>query len=176
MALLLKIFIAVVLVMIFAEDMRSRSVHWFWFPVLAIGLVALRIQEVGLSVTELMYSAGATLVFLTLQLVLVTAYFSIKHKRITNITEGLLGWGDVLLLVSLTLYLPLLNFIMFYMGSLIIILLLWLVGRKSALVKQQTVPLAGLQAIAFVCLLTYSWLNPALSLVNDHQLIQLLTA
>ncbi|WP_158829397.1 hypothetical protein [Mucilaginibacter lacusdianchii] len=173
--LLLKILIAFVLLMIFAEDMRSRSVHWYLFPLLALELGLLHYWQAGQSLLNLLASAGLTLLFLFLQLALVTAYFSFKNKRFTNITAGLLGWGDVLLLTSLTCYLPLLHFIVFYIGSLVVILLFWIIYQKTVVGKQSTVPLAGLQSLLFVLLLAFSWLHPDLSLVDDSQLIQLLS-
>lgn len=173
--LLLKLVILIILLLIFAEDMRSRSVHWYLFPALALTLAALRYQQSGQPANELAVSIGITLTFITVQLLLVTVYFSIKQKRFINITSGLLGWGDILLLLSIAFYLPILNFMAFYIGSLVLVLVFWMAYLQISKSKQQNIPLAGLQALTFALLISYSWLQTGLILTDDEHLLQLLT-
>ncbi|MBS7565382.1 hypothetical protein KHS38_13300 [Mucilaginibacter sp. Bleaf8] len=161
------------LLMITIEDMRSRSVHWFWFPALAIGLAALRGQQ-GQSIKEIGSSLAITFSFLAVQLLLVTAYFSVKHRQLVNIANGMLGWGDILFLLSVAFYMPILHYMAFYIISLIIVLLASFIYMQISGKKQLAIPLAGGQAILFALLLICSWLLPACDLTNDEALIHLL--
>ena len=171
--LFLQLIIISLLLLIFTEDMRSRSVHWFLFPLLALALIVYRYFTTAASFVGLFKSTSINLAFLVAQLALVSAYFSIKHKRLTDITKGLLGLGDILFITCIAFYLAVFPFIVFYITSLIVILLFWLVYQSLSKKQNQAIPLAGLQAILFAGLLTISWLKPEISLTSDDQLLNL---
>jgi len=154
--------------------MCRRSVHWFWFPLLAVALVALRYIESS-TAFEILISAAINIAFLFAQLLLVTIYFSVKQGRLINITKGLLGWGDILLIVSIAFYLSSINFIFFYIISLVVVLLGWLTYIKFISIIQQQIPLAGLQAILFALVLITSYWNSTLTFTNNGLLIELLS-
>jgi hypothetical protein len=162
--LLLKVFILVVLLLIVVQDFRSRSVYWFLFPVLSV-LFFIADLYLHRSFFDIGYTVICSCSFLLLQYFLVSLYFSIKNKRWVNITAQLLGWGDILLLLSLTFYLSLLNLIFFYVASLIGSLMTWLVWRVLAKNENKHVPLAGLQAIflSIVFIVDWYWLHFNLS-------------
>ncbi|MBW4890137.1 hypothetical protein KXQ82_10440 [Mucilaginibacter sp. HMF5004] len=104
--------------------------------------------------------------FLILQLLLVSVYFSVKNKRWINITNELLGWGDILLLLSITCYFSILNYIFFYVFSLIavvcIIIIRALINRRY-----EQIPLAGLQACILCVCLGVSWYYK-INIANDE--------
>jgi hypothetical protein len=145
--------------MIFWEDMRSRMVHWFWFPLLAAGLVALR-YRLGEGLPAIALSSAVSFAFIVVQLLLVSLYFSLKAKRWVNITENLLGWGDVLLLVSLAFYFTLPVLTMFYISSLIIILIGWIIYQRVLPQPSKFIPLAGLQAAMLLLTVLVQWIRP----------------
>jgi hypothetical protein len=163
---LLKVFILVVLAMIFVQDLRSRSVYWFWFPVLLVLFIAAGILQYR-SFTAIGETAFINCVFLALQFLLVSLYFSLKNRKWVNVTTGLLGWGDILLLLSVAFYLSVLNFLLFYMVSLIGALLTWLIWQAIADQKDKHIPLAGLQAIFLGAFLTVDWFRIHLNLTDD---------
>ena len=138
------------------------------FPALAIVLGAIRynvIQDVMMSVLP----AIINVVFLALQLALLTVYFSIKEGRAINITKNLIGWGDLLFLVAIAFYFSVLNYILFYVLSLVLTLIvwkIWTVRRASS----KEVPLAGLQAMIFLIFAVCDWLSPQLKLTDDQWL------
>src|SRR5258707_3905758 len=100
----------------FIQDIKNRSVYWFLFLVLIILLIILNILQHHLF-TESWQPVLINLSFLLLQFMLVSLYFSIKNQRWIIITTNLLGWGDILFLLSITFYLSVLNFLFFYVIS-----------------------------------------------------------
>jgi hypothetical protein len=171
--LLLRIFILAVLLLIFVQDLRSRSVYWVLFPLLAALFVASGLWE-HRSWTDLLQPAMFNCMFLAVQLLLVSAYFSLKNSKWINIFAGLLGWGDVLLLLSMAFYFSVLNFLCVYVASLILALLLWLSWQRVAGKKDKQLPLAGLQAMIFSVFLTADWYSLHLRLTDDTWLLNLL--
>jgi hypothetical protein len=95
--------------------------------------------------------------FLTLQLLLVSIYFSLKSKRWTVVTGDLLGWGDILFLLCPAVYLSTADFLAFYILSLAVIVVLVSLWQILPGKKITTIPLAGLQAILFGGLLCAEW-------------------
>lgn len=110
--------------------------------------------------------AIASLFFGT-QLLLVWAYLSIKNKQLVNMTANYLGLGDILFLMAITFYLSPVNYILFYVGSLIVVLIYTLITRFFNKNTNQEIPLAGLQALMLGCLLVFSMLYPGLKLYSD---------
>src|ERR1041385_2387349 len=134
--------------MIFFQDVKSRSVYWILFPALTGLLLLLHFfQSSGLIWSW--QSVVFNVAFFLAQLLLVTLYFSIRNKKLTNITGELLGIGDVLFILSVAFYLPIFNFLFFYIASLIIVLAFWLIWQSISMKKIKHIPLAGLQALLF---------------------------
>jgi len=156
--LCVRIAILALLALVFAQDMRSRAVYWLLFPV----LTALFIVLAGFSV-----AAVINIVFLLVQFLLVSAYFSIKKRRWVNVMKGLLGWGDMLFLLSIAFYLSVLNFVFFYIASLLFVLL---VAAK----RYKHIPLAGLQALLLAALLITDWWIRPFNLTSDDWLLRLI--
>jgi hypothetical protein len=171
--LLLKIAILIILLLLFIQDISSRSVYWFLFPVLIICLVIVRVQSQSL--TELWQPVLINIGFVTLQLVILTLCFYFKNGRWINITDQLLGMGDVLFLLSIAFYLSVLNYLFFYITSLLIILSFWLVFQSLTAKKSDHIPLAGLQGLIFGVFLAGEWWFGLFDLTNDTRLLHLIT-
>lgn len=173
--LLLRIAILAVLSAIFLQDLKSRSVQWFWFPLAAVFLAIDQWQE-GIPLKEIFIHAALDGAFLFIQLLLLTIYYSVKQKkRIDLTTAGLLGWGDILLLVSIGFYLSPFNYIFFYLGSLLASLSLWPLYQLAAAKKNKQIPLAGLQAMFFIVLLACYWCLGSIDLHQDTWLLYFIT-
>jgi hypothetical protein len=168
--LVLEISILAVLVIIFVQDIISRSVYWMLFPLLTALLVMLRLA-MHQSFSNIWPSVLTNLSFLILQLLLVSAWFSFKKGRWLNITTNLLGLGDVLFLICTVVYLSVLNFLAFYMFSLIVILLFWKIWQKSTKRKVMQIPLAGLQSFLFALILAVDWWYANIYLTDDNWLL-----
>lgn len=172
--LFLKLCILLVLGVIFIQDFKSRSVYWFSFPVLSLLFLITRLEQHQL-LSEIRQQVLVNTGFLLLQLFIISVYFSIKNKRLVNITGSLLGWGDILFLLSIAFFLSILNFLFFYIGSLILILLGWLAWQRFSKEKNEQIPLAGLQAIMLLCLLAIDWWWLPINITNDDWIIRLIT-
>lgn len=171
--LLLHILILVILLLIFLQDIQSRSVYWFLFPFLAGALFILQLQSKVLS--DAWEPMVINISFLALQVFMLTIYFSIKSKKWVDVTQTLLGWGDILFLLSTAFYLSVLNYLFFYIASLLIVLSFWLIRNGGAKNKMEHIPLAGLQALIFALLLAGNWWVACFDLTNDAWLLRLIT-
>ncbi|HEX8545800.1 MAG TPA: hypothetical protein VF691_02500 [Cytophagaceae bacterium] len=83
---------------------------------------------------------------------ILTLYFSIKEKKMVNITKKYLGWGDVLFLFTLCFLFPLINYLLFYLLTLSVVIARQLI---IYLIKKQPsgkIPLAGIQAFILAML------------------------
>jgi hypothetical protein len=172
--LFLEIITLAVLLLIFIQDIRSKSVYWVFFPVLTVLFILLHIvQHHSFVQTWQLVLINSS--FLIIQFLVVSAYFSIKNKRWINITDGLLGWGDILLLLSVAFYLSVLNFLLFYISSLIVSLLIWLLWQIVSKEKNKHIPLAGFQSLIFTVFLAGDWWFKCFDLTNDSWLLYLIT-
>lgn len=159
--------------MIFVQDIKHRAVYWFLFPGLMVSFLALQLLQ-GNSPAGMWQPVLVNIVFLLIQLVVVSAYFSIKNKKWINITDGFLGWGDVLFLFGLCFYLSVLNFLFFFVVSLVLVIVIWITWRIIAKQADKHVPLAGLQSLIFAVFSAASWWGWGLNLTNDDWLLQIL--
>ena len=171
--LLVKLLILGTLWVIVLQDLRSRSVYWLAFPVL-IGLLLIFRYQSGYTLRSLTSPLIVNVAFLVLQFGLLTAYFSLKNKKLINVTAELLGWGDLLFLLSISVYLSALNFLVFYILSLVLILTGWLAWQFFSKNKSQTVPLAGLQALLLTGALAAGWWVTGFNLADDTWLLNLM--
>ena len=153
--------------------MRNRSVYWIMFPALIIGLVALRYLQ-NPNFNSVWQPILTNIGFIVVQLIFVSVYFSIKNKRLTNITLQYLGLGDILFLLSISFYLSVLNFLLFYIISLVTILIGWLIWQTASSKKDKEIPLAGLQAIIFMLFLAVDWWVKLFDLTDDTWLLNLI--
>jgi hypothetical protein len=134
------------LVMIAWEDFAERQVHWSYFPILA-GAGGVHAYEELHSMEKLAMYAGCNLAFLMIQFLLLKSYFFIRQTAMVSIIDRKIGWGDILFLLAAAFFFSPLNFIWFYLSSLLFSLmvsLLWSTYRRSAL---RSIPLAGLQSV-----------------------------
>jgi len=170
--LTLKVLSLLLLAIIFWEDMRYRAVHWSLFPLLAVMLTGTYLTSHD-GLNTLIMNAGSNIAFLVLQFILITLYFSIRQKSRVNVFNNLIGWGDVLLLLAICFYCSLLNFIGFYLLSLLLILAGWITYRLIFSKGSKQIPLAGLQALLFAGTVAVSWFHSGIDLTQDDWLLNI---
>ncbi|WP_121810195.1 hypothetical protein [Mucilaginibacter kameinonensis] len=166
MSLVLKLVVLAVLGALAVQDFKSRSVYWFWTPIMIfifVGLNRARISDLNGYWLAVFCNLG----FITLQLVILTCIFSLKKRRLINITEQMLGWGDILFLVSIAFYLSVLNFIFFYVISLIGVLLCWWLWHLISGGRHRFIPLAGFYAVFLFFLLAGDWFRFHINVTDD---------
>jgi len=155
--------ILLVLSAITYQDFKYRAVYWICFPLLALLLSIYKKNAVGFTdlFADLIFTGG----FLLLQLLVLWLYFYIKYRKPINLTDGYLGWGDILFLLAVCFYLSPVNYILFYVISLIVSIGYAFIGKFLARNGEFTIPLAGIQALLFVFLLIAEGLRQ----LNLHQ-------
>lgn len=167
--LLLNSLIIFLLITIFWEDLKLRSVHWFLFPALAICLFCYEYKNSGLTATTL--NTVSNLAFIALQTSILTIYISIKQRKLTNIFKNMIGLGDLLFFVALAFYFSLVNYIIFYILSLLSILLFWPVSNLIGKKKDKYIPLAGIQAFLFACIFLTAVIWPSSQIKTNEWLL-----
>ncbi|CAM4114926.1 Type IV leader peptidase family protein [Pedobacter westerhofensis] len=163
--LFLTLFVLLCLGFICYQDMRYRAVYWICFPLLAISMFILKLDNATWK-DALIQSLWA-LAFFGIQLFALWGYLSLKHKQIVNITRNYLGLGDILFLWAIAFYLSPANYILFYIASLILILIYTIARRIVQKNANPEIPLAGLQALLLSMILIVSVINPNLQPYTD---------
>ncbi len=136
----------IVLLLIIRQDLSSRSVSWPLFPLLAVLGIALSWLELR-SAAAILKNIGLNAGFLLLQFGLLRLWFRMRTGK-GAIIDHAIGKGDLFFLLDACCFFSPLNFILFYLLSLLISLLLHFVlrSRPAFYGYQGNVPLAGLQA------------------------------
>ena len=171
--LAIQISILVVLLILFAQDLTGRLVYWVLFPILTALFITIRFMR-HQPLWEMLQPIGINVVFITLQLLLVSLYFCIKEKRWVNITDSLFNWGDILFLFTVAFYLSVLNFLAFYIGSLLVVITMWQTLQAITKKERKQIPLAGLQALIFSVILATAWWIKPIDLTGDDWLLNLI--
>ncbi|WP_149915209.1 hypothetical protein [Sphingobacterium cavernae] len=136
------------------EDLKTRSVHIYWFALTFICLGYFSWRSVGLQGYTLQY--GINLIFLLLYFVLLQLYFIVKHRGWVWLFDRYIGWGDVVFLMCIAGYWNLVGFIVFIVASLMISLVVYFINIKS---YERTIPLAGLQSTIFLIIFYLEEIN-----------------
>ena len=153
--LLLQIATLLSLGFVVYQDFKYRGVYWFCFPILSILLGTLKTLDLGFY--TLWTDGLMTISFLLLQILCLWCYFAMKHKKLITLTNGFIGWGDILFLFVLCFYLSPVNYILFYVFSLIAAIVFAISAKAISKKESFTIPLAGIQSFLFVLFLTGEW-------------------
>ncbi|MEE1945900.1 hypothetical protein VRU48_12335 [Pedobacter sp. KR3-3] len=162
---ILRCAVWIVLLAIAYQDFKFRAVYWWLFVLLMAGLSALMVLEssAGSIGTNLLYNGS----FLGVQLLFLTLYFSFKQKKLVNIFADYFGLGDLLFLLSITVYLSFLNYLFFYLFSLLAVILVSIGSRVLSKNSNPKIPLAGEQAILLLVFMVVDLLSSSIDLTND---------
>ena len=155
--------------LIFYQDLKTRSVTWLLFPIIAVcGLFYAFYYSGSLQIVAKNFAMNIG--FLLLQFLLLKIILTVKRKQDTQ-PEKKIGWGDILFLLACALFFSPANFIVFYFLSLVFSLLFHflfkLISKKNYC---KTIPLAGFQALF---LFMYIFLNEIVNnnLVTDDWIV-----
>jgi hypothetical protein len=151
------------------QDFKYRAVYWFLFPGLSLLLYYMKYPKAGNLLT--LQDAIYALSFLAVQLIILFLYFTVKNRKAVNILKSHLGLGDVLFLVAISFYLSPVNYLLFYVFSLLLIIIYVLMLNLTRK-KMEQIPLAGLQAIFFTLLLVAEIAIPKLKMYQDDWIVQ----
>lgn len=132
------------------QDFKQRAISWWLIPLLFIPCYGIAYLCFDAS---LWFGVSVNLGFILIQLLGLSLYFSVKNRKLVNITKEYLGIGDILFFIPLCFLFSPLHFIVFFISSFIFILIgyfLWKLYQPT-----KTIPLAGALAICvpIYCLL-----------------------
>ncbi len=134
------------------EDFRFRAIHWYWLVLLVIAAYFYSTTPTN--------DVLANFSFLFVQIVGLTAYFSIKNKRLVNIVDSQIGLGDLLFFIPLCLLFKPAIFLFFFIISLTASLIGFLLIQKFWLKQLTTIPLAGCMSITLIIFLITEYHHP----------------
>lgn len=126
------------------QDFRYRAVSWL---LLVLCIAATAAEGWLLQGERLLPLAGINLALMLLQLLVLKIVFSIKNKQNTPVADTLLGWGDILFFVVPCLYFGVFHFVAFYVISLVLVLVGFLVWQGHRKAADAEIPLAGGMAV-----------------------------
>jgi hypothetical protein len=122
---------------------------------------------------EWLISVCINLLFLLLQYIAITLYFSLKHKRLVNICDKFIGSGDLLFFLCAALFFSPGWFILYFLACLFIAILAALPLHFANTEKQRLIPLAGIMASVQVLCVMYA-LFTSFRFYSDNLLIHYL--
>ncbi|MES2063493.1 MAG: hypothetical protein V4456_16310 [Bacteroidota bacterium] len=164
--LVLLLLMVAVLLGIFVQDMLWRKVYLLAFPILLFLFVVSSFLH-RRSLADVAFASVVNITFLAVQFLLVSFYFFLKNKKWVKLTGSQLGWGDILFLLTIAFYFSALNFILFYVSSLLLALVSWLIWQRVSAKPGKNIPLAGLQALVMVGFLGWDFLERSVDLTSD---------
>lgn len=154
------------------QDFRFRGIYWWLFPL----LLMLFVLEVWLrySFAHLAATAGSNIIFLIVQMFLLTGYVSLRRRKLTNIFKGYFGLGDLFFLLCIAFYFSCLNYIAFYLLSLMIVIVLTLIFGRRSTAEKEKIPLAGYQALLLILIMTDGFFLKSINIHSDSIFFNLL--
>lgn len=155
------------------QDLNYRGIYWWMFPALLLLLATSTIQVLDFSV--MISQVIKSILFLGLQFLVLTVYISIRQKKMTNIFDGFFGLGDLLFLVAVSFGFSFLNYVLFYLLSLMVVVIFSAIFGIDSKLHGKKIPLAGYQALLYMLLMAGSWYTPVINLLSDENLINLLS-
>jgi hypothetical protein len=134
---LLTIFLIPILLLIFLQDLKKRTIH-VGLPIV-IFLLALLVNYISLDLNFSVIAYNVT--FVLINIIGLTLYLSFKSKSFVNPIDTYIGLGDIVFFLALTPLFNLKPFILFFILGLLFSLLMHVAFMLFK--RIQTIPLAG---------------------------------
>jgi hypothetical protein len=87
----------------------------------------------------------------------------------------MLGWADILFMLSIAFYFSVPWFMVFFVASMIVSLVVWIVWQSIAERKTKHIPLVGLQSVTLILFLSADWCFHLCNLTGDSWLLNLVS-
>ncbi|MDQ3109901.1 MAG: hypothetical protein M3R17_08395 [Bacteroidota bacterium] len=161
----------IALVILAWQDFRTRRIAWWLLPVLAASIFLAGFASNSAKTIGQNFSIN--MIFLLIQFLLVWIWFSAKNKRLSRIIDTQIGLGDVLFMICVALAFSPGNFLIFYIGGMILTLIstvLIKIFRQNSVME---IPLAGALSVPLILLCGWRLFNPGKDFYNDAWLMQL---
>ena len=155
------------------QDIKDKQVHVALFLLLGIVFITHNIVF-GMHASFFRHTA-INLGFLLLETGLLFMYVWFR-KRTARHFLSLLGLGDIVFFVLLALLLSPLNFIAFFMGTLMLVILFYGIRHFLFANADNRIPLAGIQAALMAALLVADYFWKAFNVYSDTLLLNTILA
>ncbi len=129
------------------EDFKFRMINWISIPLICLLLLIKSVSVIGFN--ESLKIILSNSLFVIIQLALLTLYFFIRNKKLEWIVDRYIGLGDVLFLLAITPAFSLLNYLLFVVVSIFLIIILYTSFYLLKRAVDPQIPLAGLLAVFF---------------------------
>lgn len=159
------------LTLITIQDFKEKAIVWYLLPIIVFLSFLLGIQNVSYLV--LIKNFLINLLFILIQLILLFFYFVIKNKKIIKIINNYIGLGDILFLISICILFSPINFFLFYLFSLILILFISFITKYFIKNVSTMIPLAGYMACFLILILSSTFFYNT-NLYNDYMFLSTL--
>lgn len=165
-------FFSVILLFVIAiQDFKDRKISLMLFILLAVlfcwrSLVIADLKQVAID-------ASLSIGFVFLQLFLLTIYFSLRQKKITNVIDSYLGLGDIVFFFILTFLFSFFWFVIFFIVSMLISLVFF--GLLSIMKKNDklSIPLAGFMSLQLIGVYVIAFVSKSFTFRDNILLDQL---
>lgn len=153
------------LLVLFLYDFKSRLVPLYIFISLFI-LTAIKFilisHEIGWNVT--LNNLGFCVAFMSIQLITLIFWLRYKNKGFKLVHERYIGLGDILFMIILLPIFPFYFFMIYYLLSLILIIIGTIIRNQfSPNNPDETIPLAGYQALLLSFIFVVIFFSPKIS-------------
>lgn len=165
MQLLIDIFLVILLAIVVVQDLKHREISWLLIPFLLCSFLAKGLFLI--SSHQLIAYSLFNIGFIAIQLLILTAYISMKNKKLTNIVNSYLGLGDVLFFIVICVAFSSVNFILFYVLSLLFTLGGFIAYNILIKKAKKEIPLAGAMAMVMTTLILVNQWMPQFNFYND---------
>lgn len=174
MLILINSCLILFLLLISFQDFKQREISWVLIPLIFLAFFFKATTSVTIS--NLITNSLFNLAFIAIQLVILTAYISIKNKKMINILHQHIGLGDLLFFIVLCLAFSPANFIVFYILSLIATLAGCIIYIKIFSKKMMDeIPLAGGMASVLIIVLLINKAVIHLNFYDDSNLLKIIS-
>ncbi len=165
MEILVAILFISLLSVIVYQDFKNRAISWILIPFLcAVGLFN-GWFTIGWSTFIAYLSINLSIVFINL--FGVTLFISLKDKKFKNIIDSYLGLGDILFFVVLTTIFSPINFVVFFLGSMLLCTTIYGSIQLANKQKQRLIPLAGAMSVILIITLVVQLVIPSFNFYHD---------
>lgn len=173
MLTVIKIVTIFFLLLVIYQDFRVRMITWWYIPLLFLGLLFISLQHVLFG--ELLKYFIINTSFILLQMIVLTIFYTIKKRKLTNIINKYIGLGDILFFLVLCVGFSPVNFIIFIVSGLILTIICFSIYGIASKKKEYRIPLAGMLAVFLCVVFIIKKINPGLDLFNDATIISYLS-
>jgi len=170
MPLTIDILIILCLAVIVLQDIKYREISWVLIPLILAGFIYKAMEYKNILMTDVLLNIS----FIAIQLLLLTIYISIKNKKPVNIVNTYLGIGDILFFLVICVAFSPINFIAFYILSLVFTLAAIIIYNRFSGKQTKEIPLAGSMATVLIFLLITTEILPGMDLYNDGYLLNII--